>query len=62
MEDLYTIHSERSEDEILFNVLALKNAGLLDARIELMVGADMHAGVKDMGIMLQSAEARTDRR
>lgn len=51
LDDLYSIYSERSEEDILFNVLALKNAGLLDARIELMVGADLHAGVKDMGII-----------
>ena len=51
LDDLYSIHSERSDEEILFNILALKNAGLLDARIELMVGADLHAGVKDMGII-----------
>lgn len=51
LEDLYSIYSEKSEEEILFNVLALKDAGLLHARIELMVGADLHAGVKDMGII-----------
>ena len=51
LEDLYSLHSDRSEEEILFNVLALKDAGLLDARIELMVGADLHAGVKDGGIV-----------
>lgn len=51
LDDLYCIYSERSEDEILFNILALKEAGLLHARIELMVGADLHAGVKDNGII-----------
>ena len=51
LEDLYSIYSDRSEDEILFNVLALKDARLLHARIELMVGADLHAGVNDMGII-----------
>ena len=51
LEDLYSIYSERNKDEILFNVLALKEAGLLHARIELMVGADLHAGVKDRGII-----------
>ena len=51
LNDLYSIYSERDADEILFNVLALKDAGLLHARIDLMVGADLHAGVKDMGII-----------
>ena len=51
LEDLYSIYSGRNEDEILFNVLALKDAGLLHARIELIVGADLHTGVKDMGII-----------
>lgn len=51
LEDLYALYAERSEEEILFNVLALKDAGLLHARVELMVGADLHAGVKDMGII-----------
>ena len=51
LEDLYSIYSNRGEDEILFNVLALKDAGLLHARIELIVGADLHSGVKDMGII-----------
>ena len=51
LEQLYSIYSDRSEDEILFNVLALKDAGLLHARIELMVGSDLHAGVNDMGII-----------
>lgn len=50
LEDLYSIYSDQSEDEILFNVLALKDAELMHARIELMVGADLHAGVKDLGI------------
>ena len=51
LENLYSIYPERTEDEILFNILALKESGLLHARIELIVGADLHAGVKDMGII-----------
>ena len=38
LDHLYAIYSEKSEDEVLFNVLALKDAGLLHARIELVVG------------------------
>ena len=51
LEDLVRIYSERSEDEIVFNLLALKDAGLLDARIELKVGADLHSLVIDRGIV-----------
>lgn len=51
LSNLISIYSNRSEDEIVFNILALKDAGLLDARIELKVGADLHSYVKDMGII-----------
>lgn len=51
LDHLYAIYSEKSEDEVLFNVLALKDAGLLHARIELVVGADLHSGIRDNGII-----------
>ena len=51
LRDLYSMYSDRTEEEILFNILALKSAGLLEARIELIVGADLHSGVKDGGII-----------
>ena len=51
LNDLLEFYSERSEDEIIFNVLALKDAGLLDARIELKIGADLHSLVIDKGIL-----------
>ena len=51
LNDLMKFYSERSEEEIIFNVLALKDAGLLDARIELKIGADLHSLVVDKGIV-----------
>ena len=51
LDDLISIYSERGEDEIVFNILALKDAGLLDARIELKVGADLHSFIVDKGII-----------
>lgn len=51
LDDLLDIYFERSQDQIVFNVLALKEAGLLDARIELSVGADLHSVVIDKGII-----------
>ena len=43
LNNLLKLYSERSEEEVIFNVLALKDAGLLDARIELKIGADLHS-------------------
>ena len=51
LNDLMKFYSERSEEEIIFNVLALKDAELLDARIELKIGADLHSLVVDKGIV-----------
>ena len=51
LDDLIASYSDRSEEEVLFNVLALKEAGLLDARIELKLGADLHSVVIDKGIV-----------
>ena len=50
LNDLMKFYSERSEEEIIFNVLALKDAGLLDVRIELKIGADLHSLAVDKGI------------
>ena len=51
LNDLVGIYSNRSEEEIVFNVLALRDAGLLDARIELKVGADLHSYINYKGII-----------
>ena len=51
LNDLVSIYSNRTEEEVIFNVLALRDAGLLDARIELKVGADLHSLVIDKGII-----------
>lgn len=51
LNDLVDLYPDHTDDELLFNVLALKDAGLLDARIELRVGADLHSIVIDKGIV-----------
>lgn len=51
LNDLLKSYSERCEEEIIFNVLAVKDAGLLDARIELKIGADLHSLIVDKGIV-----------
>ena len=51
LRDLESIYADRTTEEIVFNILALKEAGLLEARIKLQVGADLHSLIVDNGII-----------
>ena len=50
LDNLIALYPERSDEEIIFHVVALKDAALLDTRIEVVMGADFHSLVRNNGI------------